>query len=212
MKRLLMVCLLLVGSCAADQETRQGEINEFCRTGDSDCRPGLVCEQGICQLSGPQPQYGCDQVCAKLESCGVAESSCVVDCRATTSDWSLAAKELFGTCAVVDITCEEAQDIFVPQVCYERIPLPVERRQLCDIFVEVGDVCSSEADLEAIETACYRFARVSEPAQWAATEQCERAISVGLCSGIATCYNDVFSIEPRVSLGSDNINNVLEPG
>jgi len=211
MKRLLMVCLLLVGSCAADNETRQGEINEFCRTGDSDCRAGLVCEQGICQLSGPQPQYGCDQVCAKLESCGVAEPSCVADCRVTTRDWSLAARELFGTCAVIDISCEEAQNVFVPQVCYERIPLPPARRDLCDLFIQVAVECSSSAPIGAIETACYRFGRVSEASQWATTEQCERAIGVGICSGIATCYNDVFSMNPRISLGQGNLNNSSEP-
>jgi hypothetical protein len=208
MKRLLVCVFMgLLGACAAEDRVKQGDVNEFCQSSNDDCRPGLVCSQGICQLPGPQALYGCEEICAKLASCNVAESSCVVDCRATTLEWSLPARDTFGVCVVEDITCEEAQNMDVPQVCYERITLRPERKLRCDTFVEVADVCDSSVDTEPLKTACYRLGRTGDDTQWQATEQCENAIGVGICSGLATCYNDVFELSPPISLGNGTLNN-----
>lgn len=206
MKRFFLFAIVgVLAACTAGEQVKQGDVNEFCKLGDSDCRPGLVCEEGVCQLAGEQPSNDCDAVCARLDECGAAESSCVVDCRATTRDWSIEAKELFGECAA-NITCEEAQTSFVPQLCYERIPLDPDRRTQCDFLVGGARECTDSADFEALQTACYRLARTGDEEAWSRLERCESALQVGICSGIATCFNEELSLDPEIDLGNATLN------
>ncbi len=207
----LAALLVLVG-CSPDDEVLQGDIGELCNGADSDCRAGLACVQGVCDTPGPQPLYSCDEICTRLAGCGSQENECVGNCRATIRDWSLRAKNEFGACLVEDLTCEEvlAADS-VPQVCYSRIEIPEERAAVCESLIETVVSCDPSVDLNPFARSCNALARTSPEAVWAETDRCVNAQMTGICSGIATCINDVFAPEPALVLPDNNAPTPVDP-
>lgn len=196
--------LLTLMGCRPEDEILQGDIGEFCNGADSDCRAGLACVQGVCDTPGPQALYSCDEICTRLASCDAQEGECVGNCRATIREWGLRAKNEFGACLVEDISCEEAQAAeSVPQLCYSRIEIPAERAAVCESLIETIRGCDPSADLNPFARSCNALARTSPETVWSETDRCVSAQMTGICSGIATCINDVFAPEPALVL-TDN--------
>lgn len=192
---LLLGCVATLLGCRAEDETRRGEVNEFCNGATDDCRAGLVCENGLCTDNTGATEFSCGDFCANLAACGAAEDTCVADCRVTIRSWGFEAQDSFTRCGTT-LSCDEIATIdFVPQECYTRIVIPTERQQRCDFFNGVANDCSSQATAQ-LGTACIGLARVSSDETWDTTERCVNAANVGICSGIATCFNDVFALDP----------------
>ena len=191
-------------SCRASEELQRGDYNEFCNGRDDDCREGLICEEGVCTAGGPAADFSCEEICQRMTDCDAGTPTCVVDCLTTMGSWSLQAKNEFAHCAVEDLSCAEAQEDFA-QICYSRIVIPDGRENTCDFFTETANNCSPGVNTESLGQACYKLARTGTDAAWAATQQCDNAINTGLCSGLATCFNDVFNLNPGISLGYDFI-------
>ncbi len=188
---LLSASALLNTACGAEDETRRGGLGEFCNGRDDDCQTGLACLDGVCDEFGPKPTYSCEEMCARLDECGAGQSGCVPDCRATTSTWSLAARNAFSECFVEDITCMEALVDDVPQLCYSQLPLSDDRKQRCDTFVSTASNCgATDAERDDVFQSCYELARTGTDSDWAGTDRCVNALDVGICSGIGTCFND----------------------
>jgi hypothetical protein len=200
---LILGCVATLLGCRAEDETRRGEVNEFCNGAADDCRAGLVCEDGLCADHTGETEFSCGDFCANLAACGAAEDTCVADCRVTIRSWGFEAQDDFTRCGAT-LTCDEIATIdFVPQECYTRIPVATERQQRCELFNDVAISCSSDA-VAQLSTACTGLARVSDEETWASTERCVNAANVGICSGIATCLNEVFSLNPPLVFADDD--------
>jgi len=207
----LLAAVSLLQACATEEEMLKGGLDEFCNGRDDDCREGLVCLEGVCSTGEDPPVYTCAEMCAKLDTCDAMETNCLPDCRTTLTGWSQVAKDSFAVCVVEDVTCEEAQTEFVPQLCYSRIPLPTDRKDRCDEFASTVRGCDNTADTEELLQNCYALGRTGTAEAWSATDRCTNAVSTGICSGIGTCLNDVFSL--TLSLTDDRpLNNPVDFG
>jgi hypothetical protein len=196
-----MLFVVTVTGCRADDPIRQGDEGEFCNGRDEDCRRGLVCELGVCVLSGPRPVYDCGDVCTRLAECDAEVGGCQSDCRLTTTDWSLRARNEFGVCMVEELSCDEARETFTPQVCYSRIEVPDARRTRCDAFVDFARDCGADNDvLERLLEGCVAIARVSKASRWDTTATCEEAMETGICDEVATCFNAELELNPPIAL------------
>ena len=192
------ILALQLTACRSADETRRGEVDEFCNGAENDCRAGLSCLDGVCTDSVGQTEYSCGDFCARLTECGAGEDSCVADCRVTIRDWGFDAQDAFTRCGATELTCDEIAATFAPQECYSRIPIAAERQDVCDQFAQTVENCGgSSANLA---TACAGFARVSDDETWSQTQTCVNAVAVGICSGIATCLNSVFELDPALVL------------
>lgn len=164
--------------CGADDFTRQGNLGEFCNGRDTDCRPGLLCQQQVCVNANPSP-FDCDAICERFDSCEASIESCAVACRITVETWSSRALEAFGQCVVEDLTCEEIDGSFAPQTCYERIPIDADREQACE---QAQSRCSLSDDARR---GCFRSARVDIESEWQKSEACVSEIRT--CDEVNLC-------------------------
>lgn len=197
---LIVICGCLT-ACTADDEVQRGDVGEFCNGRDSDCRTGLVCDNSVCVEPGPQPIYDCADICSRLAECEAREGTCQSDCRISTTDWELRARNEFGVCMVEDLTCAEALANDPPQLCYSRIEVPTARRARCDSFVDFARECGAPTStLEQVLEGCVAVARVSREVRWDDTAQCASQLETGICSQVATCFNEVLELSSPVSL------------
>lgn len=194
---ILMLTMAL--GCQADDDVLKGDIGEFCNNNVGDCRDGLACIEGICDTAGPQPLYSCQDVCDKLGSCDAAERNCFANCRVTVQDWSQRAQEEFGACVVIDLSCDEARESDVPQTCYSRIEIPVDRQERCSEFVSSSRACGA-SDLQPLGRACNALARVGTDADWQETDPCVDALNS--CAELETCLNATMDINPELRFGN----------
>lgn len=198
MRRLLLFAVALIMACNADDIVRQGEVGELCNGAEDDCRPGLVCAQRICAEPGPPPTYDCGDICARLQSCDVALPACEADCRITTSDWIMRAREDFGVCLVEQLTCDEAAASFAPQTCYSRIEIPADRWAVCTALAEAALGCATpRAEAERVLEGCAAIARVGTDEAWAGPLRCDNLIETGVCGELATCFSRELQLEPE---------------
>lgn len=195
-----IVVALSLTACRADDETRRGEVDEDCNGAAEDCRSGLVCEDGLCADNTGNTEFSCGDFCANIASCGVADTSCVPDCRITIRDWSFDAQDSFTRCGAVDLTCAEITMVeAVAQECYTRIPIAQERQERCELFNNTANQCAEGQNVSVLATSCNALARVSTEEDWAATDRCAAALNANVCSGIATCFNEVFQLTPPLA-------------
>lgn len=193
----LFACLAL--SCRADDDVRQGEAGEYCNGRDTDCRVGLICNGGICRDPGPPPTYNCSDICARLSDCDATDPACESDCRISTSEWVMRAREEFGICIVEELSCEEAGAAFAPQTCYARIEIPADRWATCQEFVDASRNCGAPTgDAERVLEGCAAVARVQPTEVWDATAACASAIETGICGELATCFNRELKLDPAI--------------
>lgn len=201
----VLLVVALMWGCRAGDDTRRGEINEYCNGGVDDCRAGLECLDGLCTDNTGDTEYSCGDFCANLATCGAAEGSCIADCRVTIQSWSFEAQDSFTRCGV-ELTCGEIDAIeFVPQECYSRIPVAWDRAERCEFLTNVALGCGSREEAVRVQTSCTGLARVSDVQTWSTSERCVAAADVGICSGIATCFNEVFGLSPGLSWGDDEL-------
>lgn len=194
---LFALSILPLTACRADDETRQGDVDEYCNGYADDCRPGLSCVDFVCvPVIGALTEYTCADFCAHMSECGAGDSSCVADCGATIRDWSFDAQDSFTRCGAVELTCDEINATFAPQECYSRIPIASDRQARCSQFYSSVQAC--DGSLDALTPACLRLARVGTDDMWAETDRCANAVDVGTCSSRGACLNEVFSLDPAL--------------
>jgi hypothetical protein len=218
---LLVMGLALVG-CRADDEVKQGVQGEFCEGADSDCRQGYICDRGYCRLLSIDGT-DCRSMCARIASCGVVDEGCVDDCQSTIAGdcgsvlpcaWSDNAVDAFGNCIVNTLTCDEIGAGEGPQLCYQELDLPTDRKGNCDQFIAVMENCGA-GDTEVLLNRCYQLARTATDLSFTRTNACSELVSEGLCFETAECLNSIFLLQPPLQINSptnnlDGRNNVSE--
>lgn len=197
---LLVTVAMSLTACRASEEVKQGYEGEHCNGIDEDCRPGFLCDRSVCRSELAQTGVSCETMCARLDACGTNEENCVPKCRNTIREWSPEAIEAFGECIIEGLTCEEARESIAPQVCYERIPIVDGRSDRCTYFIEAARSCEQAVDVGELRQECLYMARTRSQQVWVRTDACVERIDDGFCSDIADCFNDVFKLEPAISL------------
>lgn len=170
MVRKLIVLVVFLTACV-DKEARQGGEGEFCNGRDTDCRPGLLCVDGICE-AGFTLANDCETICEKISGCGGQLSGCVYSCNLTIEDWAVRAQQDFGQCVVEDLACAEIEQAFAPQTCYERILIPEDRAETCAALREALDSCGLPDFEGEFSKVCQRSARVDREEKWQETADC----------------------------------------
>ena len=202
-RRWLSVALLLVAvaslglsACQAAMETKKGALGEFCNNRDTDCREGLVCDNGVCGLPNQAISDACQQVCGKLDTCGVQELNCMNDCRAEIQNWGESVVEAFAECVVNDLSCQEVGDSAnsAAQTCYNRLPLDEQRRDRCRTLVEEVQSCQPNTETQHFQSQCIYMARTTSDEVWGATDECAQAAEFGTCAETTECINTVFDL------------------
>ncbi len=194
---ILAVASLGLAACQAAMKTKQGALGEFCNNRDSDCRPGMICQDSVCVLANPQITDACQQVCDKINNCALAErTNCINDCTNEIENWGDSVINTFSQCVVSDLTCSElgstAND--AAQTCYDRLPLDEQRVQRCRDFVNQIESCRPNADTSSFQSDCIYRARTASADTWSKTDQCADAAQFGDCEQTVSCVNDVFQI------------------
>jgi hypothetical protein len=200
---ILAVASLGLAACQAAMETKQGALGEFCNNRDSDCRPGHVCQSGVCVVANQLISDACQQVCERISNCGVTEPNCISDCQnelggdQVEGNWGDEAIHTWSDCVVNDLSCAEigntAND--AAQICYDRLPLEEERVERCRTFLNEGRACSAGAGPTGFQSECIYRARTHDDERWSETDPCLEAIEFGDCSQITDCLNTTFSLE-----------------
>ncbi len=214
----LLMSVVALGACRAEDTVKQGIEGEYCNNRDDDCRDGNICQDGVCRSTGVGT-ITCAQMCNRLEACNTGEEDCEADCRATirgtcltlACPWSADAVDSFGRCITEELTCEEAQASDAPQECYRRIPIATERENRCEAFIAAGDRCNPGVSASALRNRCYLLGRTSTAESWARTDACVERVAGGFCAEIEACYNGVFELSPAIELGDSQIGAGNEP-
>lgn len=200
---ILAVVSLGLAACQAAMETKQGGLGEFCNNRDSDCRPGHVCESGVCVVANQLISDACQQVCERISNCGVTEPNCITDCQSelgggqTQGNWGDEAVEIWSDCVVNDLSCAEFGDTAndAAQICYDRLPLDEQRVERCRTFLDEGRACNSGTAPDGFQSECVYRARTHDEERWAQTDECVDAMEFGDCSDVIDCLNATFSLE-----------------
>lgn len=197
---LLVLCFIaLQVGCVAPEITKQGSVGEYCAYGDTDCRPGLICDQSVCNYLLVDETVSCESMCERLASCETGEDDCIQRCRNTIDGWGLDAIRHFGECIIGGLTCEEARRDDAPQVCYDRIPLDDARNDQCTAFLEEVKTCYPESSREARDELlrkCRYLARTASDEKWSITDSCVESVEVGVCEEVVDCLNSVLQLRP----------------
>lgn len=200
---LILLGVLLV-SCQATDEVKQGFALETCNGSDSDCRPGHACLAGMCRPSAIAG-FDCPAMCEKIRSCGAESDECLGECEATLAGdcdasspcpWSEEAIVSFGTCIVSDLECSDIIDGDAPQLCYQQLPLAADRSERCDELLSALDACRIEGQFRSeVFQGCYRLGRTATAESFERIEPCESAASLGNeCSTLQECLENVFRL------------------
>jgi hypothetical protein len=196
---LMIVAVISLGlvACQAAMETKQGALGEFCNNRDSDCREGLVCNDGVCVTANPAITDGCDRVCAKVDECGLDDPNCLRDCQKEIENWGEGVIETFSDCIADDLSCDEmgGSTNAAAQTCYDRLPLDETRVDRCVDFVREVQDCRPNADTTAFAGECRYRARTASDERWSRSDDCLDAIEFGTCTDTLECINSVFALE-----------------
>lgn len=210
----LTTTLLGAAACTAPEEDKLGYVGEYCKT-DTDCLGAdvidedLICQANRCVSTAVTPEREtCQKICDRLVGeCSRNEANCVSSCAQTTDGWSVGALDLFATCAIEQLTCEEARTANAPQICYQRIPLPSVRKQRCDLFIRKAqeyDGASDTAAFEALRDSCYRLGRTGTDADWDATTQvCEDELGQSSVAEFISCLNTAFTLSLTATVSNN---------
>lgn len=198
--------------CRAPEEDRLGYRGESCYA-DSQCEEPLVCNAGRCVGPDTPGSITCEQMCDRVVNiCENSYENCAESCRRTIAGWSDAAATTFGRCFLGQteptLTCEDAMQNTAPSFCYQQIPLPEDRQERCDAFVDTAREVATDtgarldSKLTGLRQRCYIFARtrpLTQPASsdqigWEETADCVRATEMLTDAEVIDCYNTVFSL------------------
>ena len=195
---ILAVASLGLVACQAAMETKQGSLGEFCNNRDSDCRPGYICQEGVCTMGNQVITDACEQVCTRIDNCGVREPNCITDCSKEIQNWGDGVVQTFSECVVNELTCEEIGDTAndAAQMCYDRLPLDEARVEVCRTFVQEIQSCRPAADTSGFQSDCIYFARTAGEKLWTSkTEACDESVEFGQCNETVDCINNIFMYE-----------------
>lgn len=184
--------------CSASDETLKGAEGEYCNGEDSDCKDLLVCDDFICSDNASGSDQ-CRQICDRLDECGVEQPNCRSACRAEIAEWGDAQQDGFRDCFVDDKSCEaldESPD--PPQLCYDELPLPDDRRARCERYVNAASACGASIDaVDELSRSCRRMARTRGDEDWADSEACESSFEQS-CDDQLSCFQDTFDPDPEL--------------
>lgn len=195
---ILAVASLGLAACQAAMETKQGGLGEFCNNRDSDCREGLVCDQGVCVSANPAAMSACERTCNKIDSCGVTEPNCLIDCSNEIQNWGDGVIDTFAACVVDDLSCDEIGDTAnsAAQICYDRLPLDDARTERCRTLVQEIQSCRPGADTGHFQSDCVYLARTAGQTLWNdKTDACAESVEFGECNETVDCVNNIFRYE-----------------
>lgn len=196
-----VVCLSLFG-CRAPEEIKQGFVGEYCFE-DEDCRDGLICDdvRAACMELRVGSLEKCEAMCERMAACEAPQEQCRVACHNTVRDWSEAAFDTFAACITSELSCEEMQNDYAPQLCYVRIPLDEQRADVCGLFVDSAIECDQDgAALQSLRDGCLLVARTGSEETWGRVESCSVLLSGGTCTDVAVCLNGALSLSPELAL------------
>lgn len=191
---IMALCALSLVACSAATQTKQGGPGEICLGQDTDCRPGLLCENSVCVLPDSALSAACIKSCDKIGACGLEDLNCVNECMATVDSWSESVIETFTDCLSDDLSCEELGESAetAAQVCYDRLETDPARLERCRAFKTVLQTCDPEAPTAAFERACIRLARTTDAPSWQAkTDACAGSDA---CPSAPTCIRSAFGL------------------
>ena len=199
----------VVLGCNASDNTLKGAEGEWCNGDDSDCKDELTCDDFVCTDNAPGTEE-CRDICDRLDECEVEQPNCHAACRNEISPWGDDQQQAFRSCFVDDKSCDELRDADdPPQMCYDELPLPEDRRDRCERFANAASACdASSSAVDELSRACRRLARTRDEGDWAATEPCEDTLNNG-CDDQLSCFQDVFDPQPPVMEGAtdDDLDN-----
>lgn len=210
---ILLIALIFLGSCTAEDEVKRGEDNEYCASSNADCREGFLCDRNRCraiEIDGTN----CESMLQKINFCNAEQPDFLQTCLNTINGncpednpcpWSDEAVESFGTCVVDDLTCDQIINDNAPQICYSAIPLDQEREQICQNFIVATNLCVADQNTDELRSQCFYLARTSTEASWLRVFECTARINDGFCAEIGDCLNAVFNLDPTYNLGEGNI-------
>ncbi len=195
------VCLSLFG-CRAPEEIKQGFVGEYCFE-DEDCREGLICDntRAVCMELRVGSLAKCEAMCERMDACEAPQEQCRTACHNTVRDWSEEAFDTFAACITSELSCEEMQDDYAPQICYLRLPLDDERSDVCAAFIDSAVGCDQDGEaLKGLRDTCLLVARTGTDDAWAQIESCSLLLASGTCTDIAVCLNSSLSLSPQLAL------------
>ena len=237
--------LIVASGCQAPLEIKQGVVGEFC-TRDTDCRDPFICNSvtGLCSSTdtqgsalecptgeAPKGDVSCEDMCEYLvNQCGRREDNCsgddcfdacVSSCTQTIRCWSEDAATIFGNCSLgntdPELTCDVAITAEAPSFCYSQIPLPEDRKAVCDDLIgAVGEYSptASQGQLSDLAKFCYRLARAYSQDDFEAVYACDESRDTSLTQAeVVSCVNTVFNLDfdvPEEGTNNEPVNNASE--
>jgi len=200
----LAICLLLVlVGCQASMDQKRGGSGELCNGNDTQCREGLVCEEGVCQSINNSEEV-CPRICEKFEQCNAGMENCYQDCMATLKEWGEETTQTYADCYESQVSCSEIQQSDAPQnICYARLELPETREERCKTLRDTAGVCLANAEqdydgqIDNFYDSCRRRGRTVGDQRWQATDSCEEhaTASTPRCGQMFACINDNFRMQ-----------------
>lgn len=183
-KLLLTLALaLLTGACMAPLEERLGYADEPC-SADRQCRPELLCRQGVCKPTAPEVVSSCRRICARfVDGCGRIEASCVEQdpkgcclssCSSFIERWRQDAIGRFEACSRELLTCAEVRSVEAANLCYVQLnALPDERLDVCIGLVQRAQMTPSVSfSAEVVDNTCRIVGRAGKDEDWLSIEAC----------------------------------------
>lgn len=189
----MALCALSLVACSAATQTKQGAPGEVCNGGDTDCRPGLLCQNSVCTLPDSVTSQACQRSCDKISSCGVSDLNCMGECAETVASWSESVIDEFADCLSNDLSCDEigASANDAAQVCYDRLEVDQTRLDRCRDFKTALNNCNPNRSTTRFESACIRMARTTNDEDWGQTGAC---IDAATCQEGTSCIDRVFGL------------------
>lgn len=194
--------LVILAGCQAPLEQKRGGPGEICNGSDTQCRQGLVCQEGVCQSINNSEEV-CPTICDKFEQCSAGMANCYRNCMATLRDWSEETTQTYADCYENDVTCSEIQDSDAPQnICYARLELPEARESRCTELRDTAEACLEgtgdyEQRIKDFYSSCKRRGRTVSDQMWEPTQKCEdhATASSPRCGNMFACINENFRLQ-----------------
>jgi len=206
-------------------DQKQGAVGEYCSGNDEECREGLVCEQGICRTDNNSIE-ACSRVCDRFAECERPLGNCERDCQKTLLDWSKGVTEEYASC-YEETSCQRIQDAAdrenysAPNLCYEQLDLPEERRERCNNLKGTAESCLEDVSgdygdrVSDFFDKCRRKARTVAEEEWSTTDSCNEYATANpvQCGRMFACINENFPLDtdfPTSNPSSDSEDSTQE--
>ncbi|MFB6263562.1 MAG: hypothetical protein ABEL76_08045 [Bradymonadaceae bacterium] len=123
-----------VYACTDSMSRKKGAPGEFCNGSDTQCREGLICDEGVCSYQNNARKV-CQSVCDKFNrTCNAGVDKCLASCVETlTQCWASEVTQKYASCYNSEqMTCERIESTDKPyNLCYQQLELPQRRLQTC---------------------------------------------------------------------------------